>query len=126
VKSVRRKIKAPTGLRPGELRSEAQREAQASLTGWWYAGCPGCGRRMTTSDNTKVCQDCSTLGPYGRPLWDRESDPKTCCFLYCAPITDPRVLQNYRCGGDTPWWLCSGCRRTHPYDPTDETRGGKA
>ena len=109
----------------------AQKSAakEVQLSGWWYIGCPSCGRRMSTSESahaTKVCQDCSTTGPYGRPLWDRESDPKTCCLLYSQPITDPRVLQNFRCGGGTPWWLCSGCQRTHPYDPNDPTRGGRA
>ncbi|MFP5367351.1 MAG: hypothetical protein ACLGIS_10960 [Actinomycetes bacterium] len=90
---------------------------KVELKGWWYAGCPQCGLRMTTSSDDRICQDCSTLGPYGRPLWDRESDPKTCCLMHSAPITDVQVLQNYRCGGGTAWWLCSGCSRTHPYDP---------
>lgn len=106
----------------------AQRSAAAAvdLKGWWYVGCPGCGLRTMVNRNDAVCQDCSTLGPYGRPLWDRNGDPLACCYVLSAPITETSVLQNFRCGGDTPWWLCSGCQRAHPYDPQDTTRGGRA
>ena len=106
----------------------AQKTARegVALSGWWYAGCPSCGLRLTTSSLVSVCQDCDDLGPYGRPEWDRMSDPQVCCLRLARPITDPKVLQNYRCGGDTPWWLCSGCSRAHPYDPNDPTRGGRA
>lgn len=106
--------------------TERGKKINVELSGWWYAGCPTCGLRMTVTEMNRHCQDCSTLGPYGRPLWDRESDPKTCCLAFSEPITDKDTLQNYRCGGDTPWWLCSGCHRTHPYNPNDPTRGGKA
>ncbi len=108
------------------LPAQRRAAAEVELKGWWYAGCAGCGLRTMTTHARVLCQECSPLCPYDRPLWDRASDPKTCCLLSSAPITETSVLQNYRCGGDTPWWLCSGCHRTHPYDPQDPSRGGRA
>lgn len=121
-----RRRRIPPGLRLGDVTgikpSKPKRLDQ--LAGRVHAhACTQCSRRYCdacrdprTNDR---CRDCSHA-PYGRSTWDIGGDPMACCRVHCAPATQ-EDMEIHRCAGDTPWWLCRQCHRTHPYDPTTDT-----
>jgi hypothetical protein len=82
-------------------------------------GCVQCGQLYNDAcssphDNAR-CQLCRT--GYRRPLWERDMDPISCCRINSRKArTEDR--DRYALGGETEWWLCRSCARTHPYDPT--------
>jgi hypothetical protein len=56
---------------------------------------------------------------HNRPVWLRDKDPQECCRLYSVEVTDPVILERYALGGDTPWFMCQTCFRSHPVDPRE-------
>jgi hypothetical protein len=60
-----------------------------------------------------------TLEHHTRPVWLRDRDPKDCCRLYSRLITDVTELEKYALAGNSDWWQCQHCFRSHPNNPTE-------
>lgn len=112
------------GLRPGEVSGVAPAKA-FKLTGRHGHACLVCGLRY--SDNCQDpwrnarCADCDETRMYGRAAWDVDSDPKDCCRDRFREATEAE-RRMHSCGGETAWWICVGCCRTHPYQPSSTNR----
>jgi len=67
------------------------------------------------------CRDCAGQ-LYGRSIVDHNADPKDCCRTNeCRPCTTQQ-RQSYRLAGETNWWICPVCCRTHPYQPSSRNK----
>lgn len=64
------------------------------------------------------CRDCAGQ-MYGRSIVDGNAEPAECCRRPGAlrPCTTAQ-RQAYRLAGETSWWICRTCCRTHPYQPS--------
>lgn len=122
---VRRKRLAPPGLRKGQVTGDQGDEAKARISGLHAHGCNQCSARYTDGCRyphvNGLCQDCRGT-TYGRPSWDRHFDPRTCCRRHSEPA-GLRERETYSLGGEGRWWICSTCKRTHPYDPRTNGTG---
>jgi len=97
--------------------------AKVNLDGRWHAhGCGRCGLRYADSCDDSlddgVCASCRGGRP--RPLWDRNSDPALCC-LEESRLATVEQRRTYLLVGQSTWWICQVCKRTHPYNPKKES-----
>lgn len=112
-------MKAPAGIRVGAGGAVSKARLEA-LKGVHSHGCSGCSSYYTDACQTplinQLCKDCRPDMPHGRPSWDRDRDPLPCCRAEVRLATAQQLL-TFRLGGNTAWWICTSCVRTHPYDP---------
>lgn len=76
---------------------------------WMTYGCS-----CKTADINGTCSSCRS--GHERPLWDRDLDPVTCCFMNSKMVKVEEV-QRFALGGPGPWYRCRVCSRVHPSIP---------
>jgi hypothetical protein len=92
------------------------------LNGTWHAhGCSRCKTRYEDSCQTPekdaLCADCRSPGSGWTMLIENRS-PKDCCFAL-SRVATKEELARYRLAGQSAWWICRACARTHPFQPKE-------
>lgn len=85
--------------------------------------CPRCQERyedrcgVVAAD--PVCSNCV----YGTTwaIWRTNRLPQACCIEHRQIATKDEIVA-HRLGGSSTWWICSRCKRTHPYEPKERQR----
>ena len=77
------------------------------------------GRYEDRCDNPwqdEVCPPCRN--GYAWSLWRVNSLPAPCCPRHSRLATaDERA--DHSLAGESTWWICVQCKRTHPFDPIE-------
>ncbi len=101
--------------------------ASKKLFGRLHAhGCRDCHTRYEDAciapDQDGRCTACRG----GRPwqLLIENARPKTCCIDQ-SRLASKDDRATYRLAGTHLWWICTSCKRTHPYDPKTDQRNRK-
>jgi hypothetical protein len=123
-RNASRKYVAPKGIRKEQVTGIKEYRA-GHFDGQLHAhGCSLCGRYYTDvckdSGEDAICKDCIPHH-YGRPSWEQTADPQLCCRSNSVKATEAQI-QSFRLAGRSDWWICLGCSRTHPYNPTTTRR----
>ena len=89
-------------------------------------GCIRCRARYedTCSDpvGDGLCRLCASDGTNVDPWWPEARLPRECCMEDSKRLNpdwkgDRATMKSYKLAGRGPWWQCSTCGRTHPFDP---------
>jgi hypothetical protein len=85
-------------------------------------GCVSCSKRYEDGCETPLvnayCSECRKV-PHPRPVWQTNSDPIGCCYEN-SRLMGVEVMFQFSLGGDTDWYRCRSCSRTHPFNPQEK------
>lgn len=92
-------------------------------------GCITCHDRYDDACATPAvnaqCLNCVTGRPVRMAILMLGQMPKDCCRVHCRrPTKDER--ERYSLAGDAPWFICSVCKLTHPFDDPSYSPDGVA
>jgi hypothetical protein len=97
-----------------------QTSVAAKMAGKYHAhGCSDCGLRYADACQYPLVNElCQLCRGRERPLWERSTDPADCCFEN-SRLVGAVEASRFFLGGDTLWFKCRVCARTHPFDPKE-------
>lgn len=96
--------------------------AKAMAGALHYHGCVQCRLRYEDAcdspENDSLCNSCIC----GRvQAYQSAIEPKDCCRALCTRATDKERMR-YNLAGPGPWFVCTTCRRQHPFNPSGDSQ----